>query len=303
VNVQEIPLVFNCQGSELIGIVYLPEQVRARGVLFVVAGGSQYRGGMCRMQVQMARDWAARGVPVMCFDHRGLGDSAGEFKGYSDIEPDLRAALQAFRQQVPVMKEVVMWGGCDAASATLINAWKFPEVTGIVLGNPWVHNEKTADKVAIMHFSQRMRDKDFWLKVLRLQYNPLPALLTLVRSALAPLRKRLAGQAQATAQYQDSPALNHLVRMRNGMQRFKGDVLMLMSGRSLVSQEFDILVADDPAWQQALRAPRLITRHDLEDADQAFSTIATRVEVSEATVRWVLDVKADLSAPAPKTAA
>lgn len=304
-NVQEIPLVFQCEGSDLIGVVHLPEQVRARGVLFVVAGGSQYRGGMCRMQVQMARDWALLGVPVMRFDHRGLGDSEGEFKGYSDIEADLRAALQVFRQQVPGMQEVVMWGGCDAASATLINAWKFPEVTGVVLGNPWVHNEKTADKVAILHFSQRMRDKDFWLKVIRLQYNPLPALLTLVRSTLAPLTRRLTGRAPAAAAaaYKDDPSLHHLLRMRNGMQRFKGDVLLLMSGRSLVSREFDLLVADDVPWQQALKSPRLLTRHNLEDADQAFSTIATRVEVSEATVRWVLDTRADLSAPAPEIAA
>lgn len=298
-NAQEIPMVFRCEGSDLIGVVHVPEQVRSRGVLFVVAGGSQYRGGMCRMQLQMARDWAARGVPVMRFDHRGLGDSAGEFKGYSDIEADLRAALKTFRQHVPGMTEVVMWGGCDAASATLINAWKFPEVTGIVLGNPWVHNEKTADKVAIMHFGQRIRDKDFWLKVIRLQYNPLPAMMTLLRSALNPLTKRLAGgSATVTADYKDDPSVHHLVRMRNGLQRFKGDMLMLMSGRSLVSQEFDILVADDASWQQALRAPRLLTRHDLEDADQAFSTIATRIEVSDATVRWVLDPKADLSTTA-----
>lgn len=289
-NAEEIPLVFSCEGSELIGVVHLPEQVRARGVLFVVAGGSQYRGGMCRMQLQLARDWAAHGVPVMRFDHRGLGDSAGEFKGYSDIEADLGAALEAFKQQVPDLQEVVMWGGCDAASATLINAWKFPEVTGIVLGNPWVHNEKTADKVAIMHFSQRLREKDFWLKVVRLQYNPLPALQTLIRSAFAPLAKRLAGQATPPAQaYRDDPGLHHLVRMRNGLQRFKGDMLMLMSGRSLVSQEFDILVADDAAWQQAMRTPRLVTRHDLADADQAFSTMATRAEVSSTTLQWVLE--------------
>ena len=71
----------------------------------------------------------------MRFDHRGLGDSEGVFKGFRELEADLAAAIDAFVGAVPGMEEVVLFGGCDAASGIMINAWKFPRVTGIVLGN------------------------------------------------------------------------------------------------------------------------------------------------------------------------
>lgn len=284
--VQEIPLVIDCQGSELIAMLHLPAKPQARGMLSIVAGGPQYRGGVCRMQVHMARHLAAAGVPVLRFDYRGLGDSEGRFLGFEHVEDDLRAALAAFRDRVPSLREVVLWGGCDAASASLIFAWKFPEITGLVLGNPWVHSEATADVVEIRHYGQRMRDWDFWLKVLKLQYNPLPAAVTLARGALGRLRRPATGGAAAVADETDMPFVQ---RMRRGMARFRGEVLLLMSGRSLRSQEFDALLRVDVPWQQALRAPRRVVRHDIPEGDQAFSTIATRDEVNDVTRRWLLD--------------
>jgi exosortase A-associated hydrolase 1 len=299
-KVRELPLVFDCLGHELVGMVHAPEIARPRGLLFILAGASQYRGGMCRSQLQMAREWAAQGVPVMRFDHRGLGDSAGPLLGFRDLEADLAAALQTFLAAVPGMQEVVLFGGCDAASGTLINAWKFPAVTGIVLGNPWVHSVVTGDKIAMAHFSQRLRDLDFWLKFLRGGYNPLPAIATVSRLLWGRLRRlwRQDDPVAADVEFRDDPSLPHLLRMRNGLQRFKGDVLLLMSGRSLVSREFDLVVQDDPDWQAAMRAPRRWTRHDMPDADQAFSTIADRAQVSRATLAWLLDPTAPI-APAP----
>lgn len=288
---REIPIVFECEGSELVGMVHLPARPQARGMLSIVAGGPQYRGGVCRMQVHMARHLAEAGVPVMRFDYRGLGDSEGEFRGFQDVEADLAAALKAFAAQVPGLQEVVLWGGCDAASAVLINAWKYPLVSGIVLGNPWVHNATTGDVVAIRHYSQRIRDKDFWLKVIRLQYNPTDALLTLVRGGARKLRHALGrGPASPPAPAaRDDPAAPFVPRMRHGMQRFKGRVLLLMSGRSLLSQEFDELLANDPAWQTAARSPSLLTRCDIPEGDQAFSTMASRDEVNRLTLQWLID--------------
>ena len=294
-SAREIPIVFECQGSELIGMLHQPDAPQARGMLSIVAGGPQYRGGVCRMQVQMARHLAAAGIPVMRFDYRGLGDSEGTFRGFQDVAADLAAAIAAFRAHLPGLQEVVLWGGCDAASAVLINAWKYPEVSGIVLGNPWVHNASTGDVVAVKHYSQRVRDTDFWLKVIRLQYNPLPALLTLLRRALMPLTRLLGGSAKAsTAMAADDPSAPFVPRMRNGLARFKGDVLLLMSGRSLLSQEFDELLSGDPGWQQAVRSPRQLTRHDIPEGDQAFSTLDTRIEVTRVTRLWMLDAGSDL---------
>ncbi|MBU6257228.1 MAG: hydrolase 1, exosortase A system-associated [Burkholderiales bacterium] len=289
-NVTELPIVFECEGSELVGIVHRPEPVAARGLLLIVAGGPQYRAGVNRLQVELARDLAALGVPMMRFDHRGLGDSEGPFRGFEDVGADIGAAIAAFRAQVPGLEEIVLWGGCDAASAILINAWQYPEVTGIALGNPWVHTDATADKVAVDHFGRRILDRDFWAKVLRMEYDPRPALGTLARRARSRCAALVGARPSAGA------ATPHFIeRMCHGLTRYRGDLLLVMSGRSQVSREFDELVASSPAWQQALKSPRRLDRHELPDADQTFSATESRGLLRELLGRWLL-------ADAPKPA-
>ena len=61
-NYEEIPLTFDCDGATLVGMIHRPEEIRARGVLAIVAGGPQYRGGVGRLQVQLARTLAAQAV-------------------------------------------------------------------------------------------------------------------------------------------------------------------------------------------------------------------------------------------------
>ncbi|MDX1736350.1 MAG: hypothetical protein R3228_18375, partial [Halioglobus sp.] len=75
-------------------------------------------------------------------------------------------------------------------------------------------------------------------------------------------------------------------RMLDGLQRFEGPVLFLMSGQSLVSREFDELVSRDKAWAQAYSRPAN-ERIDLPDADQTFSTGDSRERVNEALLDWV----------------
>ncbi len=286
----EIPVVFECEGQQLIGMVHRPEQPRRRGLLTVVAGGPQYRGGVCRMQVQLARELAEAGVPVMRFDYRGMGDSEGEFRGFQHVGADLKAAVETFRAQVPGLEEVALFGGCDAASAAMINGWHLAGVTGLVLGNPWVHSTETSDAVTVKHYGRRLQDKDFWLKLIRGQYNPWPAVVTVGRAVLARLRRLVMPTPAAAASPRDADD-SHLPfeqRMCKGLARFRGDVMMLMSGRSLLSKEFDELVASRPDWQQAMRSPRSLLRHDLPEGDQAFSTIETRREVNRLVRAWML---------------
>lgn len=287
----ETPITFDCEGSELFGVVHAPAVIHGRGLVLVVAGGPQYRSGVGRLHVQLARGLAAQGIPVLRFDHRGIGDSEGSFRDFEDMRADLAAAIEAFRSQVPALRELVLWGGCNAASAVMINAWAFPEVTGIVVSNPWAHTPETGDATIIKHhFSKRLRDRDFWLKVLRLQYNPLPALGLLLRSGASRLRGMLGlGNAAAGIDAQDDPTRPFIPRMRRGMSRFRGDMLLLMSGRSMVSKEFDDLVASDPLWQQAMRSPRRTTRHEIADGDQTLSSVASRQALVEIAGAWMLD--------------
>lgn len=162
-------------------------------------------------------------------------------------------------------------GGCDASSAALIHGPHHPKVSGFILGNPFVHNETTHAKVVVKYYYwKRFRDKSFWQKLLRLQLNP----ISTARSVYSAIRMANSG-SNSLNKVGNSDNLPFPLRMLYGATKFKGRVLLLMSGLSLVSKEFDELVRSSPEWQRALAGLDL-TRVDFPDADQAFSTIAAR---------------------------
>jgi len=281
-NYREIPFAFECRGKPLIGIVHLPEHPRSRGVLAIVAGGPQYRAGHGRQLIQMARTLSAQGTPVMRFDYRGLGDGAGEFEGFQHMGPDLKAAIDAFTRHAPSVKEIVLWGGCDAASAALIHGPEHPIVTGMILGNPFVHSEETHAKVVVRHYYlKRIQEKSFWMKILKFRFNPVRA-LSEAASALRLTRKTSSNnQHHQVGEQAPFPA-----RMRNGAQKFQGRILLLMSGLSLVSKEFDELVSSSSEWSSAINREGVI-RVDFPEADQAFSTATARDAQISAAKRWL----------------
>ncbi len=280
-NAREVPLVFDCEGQPLIGIVHRPESPSPRGVLSLVAGGPQYRAGCCRQLVYMARDFSAHGIPVMRFDHRGLGDGAGVFLDFEHVGADLAAAIAAFRRAVPELREIVLWGGCNAASGIMIHAHRFPEVTGLILSNPYAHSDATQAVVVRKHYLRRLRDREFWARVLKLRFNPLPYLRAGLERGLKSLVPRRPNADR------DAAARPFTERMLHGFQSFRGRTLLVMSGQSLTSEEFDVLVAASPDWRRACEAAAP-ERVDLACADQAFSTIEARKALIEATRRWLL---------------
>src|SRR5712692_9618697 len=133
----EIALIFDCEGESLVGILSGAGPLAGRGVLIVV-GGPQYRVGSHRQFTLLARHLAERGVPALRFDYRGMGDSGGEFRTFERVGADIRWAVDRFFASVPGLKEVVIWGLCDAASAALFYAHQDERVSGLILLNPWV---------------------------------------------------------------------------------------------------------------------------------------------------------------------
>jgi uncharacterized protein len=294
---QEIPVVFQCAGETLVGIVHRPSTPAVIGVVTIIAGGPQYRGGVGRGMVSAARELSAAGVPVMRFDHRGLGDSGGEFLGFEHIAEDIQSAVAEFRRQVPEVEKVVLWGGCDAASGAMIHGWKIPDAISMVLGNPWVTTTETQSAVLRKHYFSRLGERSFWRKLLRFEYK-------LSEYAGAGLRKVIARLGNfVTAQGQSrTPAAtdNYVDKMLYGLQQFKGPVLFLMSGQSLLSREFDELVSKNPAWQAAYHRPGY-TRIDFPEADQTFSGSDSRERVNRAICGWLLELSNSWGLPASIT--
>jgi exosortase A-associated hydrolase 1 len=287
---KEIPLVFGCQGEDLIGIVHKPEVSSEVGVLAVVAGGPQYRAGVGRGMVSLARTLAGHGVPVLRFDYRGLGDSAGEFQGFNHIAEDLQAAVNAFLQEVPELRYVVLWGGCDAASAAMIHGCKVAGVESLVLGNPWVSTDEIRSAVLRKHYIKRLGEAHFWQKLIRFEYNLVDYALAGMQKARARFTRQLSPGQSSRAAVDVAGGGRPTDRMLAGLRQFKGPVLFLMSGRSLVSNEFDELISGDPAWQSVYNRPA-IKRIDLPNADQTFSDRDSRERVNQVILEWVVGLR------------
>src|SRR5690349_15977659 len=98
---RERTVVFECAGERLVGVVHAG--AASVGVL-VVVGGPQYRAGSHRQFVLMARELARAGYPVLRFDYRGMGDSDGAPCSFEQIDPDIRAAIDAFMKHEPQLR-------------------------------------------------------------------------------------------------------------------------------------------------------------------------------------------------------
>ena len=123
---------FDCCGSSLAGSV---DQAAATTGLLIVTGGNELRCGPHGSHADLARKIATAGFPVMRFDRRGVGDSAGINAGFAESGDDIAAAIAAFHQQVPRLKQIVAFGNCDAASALMLASGA--GCAALVLANPW----------------------------------------------------------------------------------------------------------------------------------------------------------------------
>jgi exosortase A-associated hydrolase 1 len=280
---EERALRFPCAGNWLYGVLSLPAQAPAagpaRGVLIVV-GGPQVRTGSHRQFTLLARSLARAGFPVLRFDYRGMGDSDGQARDFEQVEQDLRAALDCFFAEVPGMREVVLWGLCDGASAGAMYAPMDARVAGLALLNPWVRTECGAAKATLKHYYRaRLLDPSLWKKVASGRFDALQA----ARSLAASVRTAFGRGGPATAGKEQAGLPE---RMHAALQRFDGRVLVMLSGADLTAQEFAGLSAGSREWQRLLEGPAW-TRHTLPGADHTCSRREWHEQVVDWTGAWL----------------
>lgn len=288
VNFQEQAIRFRCQQEWLYGILNMPRQPVARGVLIVV-GGPQYRAGSHRQFVLLARYLAERGVPVMRFDFRGMGDSDGAVRTFEHVGEDLRSAADCFFSESPFLKDIVIWGLCDAASAALFYAHQDQRVSGLVLLNPWVRTEQGIARAYLKHYYlERLFEPEFWKKLLSGKFSPLAS----IRSLYAFGRNSLQGGEASAALEDGSGVLCDLTaplpeRMLDGLKRFQGKIQIITSGNDLTAREFLDLAGSSADWQAAMRTKQVKCFH-MASANHTFSTREWRDQVAELTAKRVL---------------
>jgi uncharacterized protein len=268
-------VVFRCEGESLVGILNIPSDPHARGVLIVV-GGPQYRAGSHRQFTLLARQLEEAGIASFRFDYRGMGDSTGEPRTFESVSEDLKCAIEVLVSRVPAVKEVVIWGLCDAASAALLYAREDHRVTGLVLVNPWVRTEQGAARVYLRHYyGGRLFQAQFWHKVISGQFRFKEAATSLVRFATRALR------SEAAAAMMPLPD-----RMEQALSKFDGRALLVLSGKDLTADEFRDLVNGSEPWRRLLARPR-VRQQDLREANHTFSRRAWRDQVTGWTVAFV----------------
>lgn len=277
----ESAVSFICGGEWLYGIIHRPSQPLRRGVV-VVVGGPQYRVGSHRQFLLLARHLAQAGTAVLRFDCRGMGDSGGEERNFERIDEDIRAAVECLVRHVPEIEEIVLWGLCDAASASLFYAPTDRRVSGLILLNPWVRTEQTVARTYLRHYYvERLRDPAFWRKFVRGEFRVGQALRSLAVTALDALRRPAVVATSAIPAEAPLPD-----RMLAGLQRFRGRVLLVLSGDDITAKEFKDIAASSSAWTRALSEPR-VTRFDLAEANHTFSRRDWRERVSRWTADWL----------------
>lgn len=279
-TISERAIVFPCAGEQLLGVIASPDQVANTGILIVV-GGPQYRAGSHRQFLLLARALAAAGYPAMRFDYRGMGDSTGEQRNFESVSEDIGAAVDAFMATSPGLERIVLWGLCDAASASLLywDATRDQRIGGLTLLNPWVRSEATLARAHIKHYYvQRMLQPEFWRKLLGGQLGVGRA----VGSFLNSLRQARQAGGNAGSQTQRS----FQARMLHGLKAFPGTTLVILSGDDYTAKEFIEGTKVNPDWQAALSGRNVIIK-EVAEADHTFSSGEWRAAVEALTIGWL----------------
>ncbi len=276
---RERPLIFSCDGAQLVGILHEPHAHGADHGIVIVVGGPQYRVGSHRQFVLMARDRAAAGYPVLRFDYRGMGDSDGSAHNFENVDDDLRVAIDALLREAPQLRKVILWGLCDAASACFMYAQADPRVAGMIVANPWVHTEAGAATAYIKHYyGKRFLQRSFWAKVLSGKFDVWAS----ARDFLAKLTRSFSGRDAA-------PKSQFFIdRMSEGLHRFERPVLVLVSENDLVAQEFRGLCASNAAWARLMSRSNM-SSIDLPGADHTFSSRNALSAATAHSLQWLKD--------------
>jgi exosortase A-associated hydrolase 1 len=278
VNYTEQAMVFPCGGESLVGVLAAPQMPFDTAVL-VIVGGPQYRVGSHRQFVLLARRLAESGYPVLRFDCSGMGDSTGAPRSFELLSPDIGAAIDALQEHIPQVRQVVLWGLCDGASAALLYCHDTHDVRvgGLCLLNPWVRSDISLARTHVKHYyAQRVIERAFWLKLLRGEVGA-GALRSLVRN----VKLTFAGSRLPA-----SPRLSFQQRMAIAWNEFQCSILLLLSGDDYTAKEFLEHTGSEPAWADARNHARL-QRHDLAGADHTFSCISDRMRAEDLTLAWI----------------
>jgi pimeloyl-ACP methyl ester carboxylesterase len=144
VHIKETPLAVAQSFGSLTGILAEPTGEREPGVCAVLVNAGAVRAmGPNRMWVELARRWAARGVPTFRLDVEGIGDADGPTTPYANDEglyvgelvPQVLDALDVLQER-GIGDRFVLAGLCGGAFWCFHAALRDDRVSTAVMLNP-----------------------------------------------------------------------------------------------------------------------------------------------------------------------
>src|SRR5262249_5952972 len=156
------------------------------------------------------------------------------------------------------IRNVILWGLCDATTAICERARHDPRIDGIVLLNPWVRTDAGHARAQLRHYYlPRLAQGEFFRKILCGGLNP----LTSARDLFGDIGRALGALKGNVAERASSNFDGSLVdRMGNNLRHYHGLVLLIISGRDLTAKEFDAAVRRSTVWRRVLKNDRLTQR-------------------------------------------
>ncbi|HKT17606.1 MAG TPA: hypothetical protein VJR47_06160, partial [Stellaceae bacterium] len=158
-------------------------------------------------------------------------------------------------------------------------------IVAAVLLNPWIRSETSQARAQLRHYYlRRLVEKEFYLKLARGKLDVLAS----AHSFLGDIGKLITARSTAAhSPSHDAEGENQLARrLAASLGRFKGPVLLLLSGRDLTAKEFEHETRRSRKWRRLYRQKRL-TIHRLDPADHTFSRRIWRDQVAEWTGAWI----------------
>lgn len=261
---EERMVVFDCAGSKLIGVLHLPEAPPSTGILLIGRWGSD-----C-MSVHIGRAAAQHGIAVFRFDLRGRSDCEGPLVGVEESGDDLRAAMEAFIQEAPGIRNIVIFGLSEGAAAALLYAVDDHRVTGLILANPWIRMEQAVAKEHLRQNLSRVLDRGFWQRIRNSENGfsgAARSLFSLTRTWVKASRK-------------PEPSLKD--KLMDALGVFPGPVQIILSGGDPATAIFQEAAKDR---LEELRIAGRLTVMTEPDANHVFSRSDWRGRL----IDWILD--------------
>jgi alpha-beta hydrolase superfamily lysophospholipase len=235
--------------GRLLGILCQPQGPPRDLCALLLNAGPQRRTGPNRMWVEIARRWAARGVPTLRIDLAGIGDSDGDAGRLAQVTwpyvpeyiAQVRAALDALEADGLPGRFIAM-GLCSGAYWSFHAALEDDRIRAICLLNPrtLIWDEWTHARRRTHDLRERLFRASTWRKILRGEitlHRHLQTAKGIANHALrTPTRLRTRLLTTGAQQASEDDALDGLLdRLRDRDQR----ALLLFTGSEPLHADFD----------------------------------------------------------------